>query len=488
MSCGDCIFVVAGPDSRNRRFGGRKILLMMRLLAPGKLVHPPRTIKAVLLAGFLVILAVWLASSLYFTRRLTETLERSAAIHARYARGQELLSTIRSQVLLGSIYVRDALIETSQSLEEARPVREQLRGLQDQVNQEIEQYKAIESLDEGATWTRLENELREYWDAAVQVVMPLPDDRTAAQRRLQTDVIPKRDGIVRLSDEIRQVISANARLEQHELAEVNSQVRRRIWETTAIAVTVGVAIALLSTWYVRHLEASVREEHAKVARNREELRHLSGRLVQAQEDERRTIARELHDEIGQALTAVDVELAVAERAVSSDGRAGAAIHEARTVTQRALGGVRDLSQLLRPSMLDDFGLPDTLRWYLRKFSDRTGVRTELVEERLDERLPIDVEVSVYRAIQEALTNVSRHARATTCRVFVQRLAASVIVTVEDDGVGLQASQSGSTARSNGVGLIGIRERALELGGTFRIEGRDGKGTRLTIEIPLAART
>ena len=172
MSCGPCILVVAGPDSRNRRFGGRKILLMMRLLAPGKLVHPPRTIKAVLLAGFLVILAVWLGSSLYFTRRLTETLERSAAIHARYARGQELLSTIRSQVFLASIYVRDALIETSQALEDATPVREQLRGLQDQVNQEIEQYKAIESLDEGATWTRLEDELREYWDAAVRVVMP----------------------------------------------------------------------------------------------------------------------------------------------------------------------------------------------------------------------------------------------------------------------------------------------------------------------------
>ena len=441
---------------------------------------------SVLPAGFLVILAVWLASTLYFTRRLSETQERSAAIHARYTRGQELLFAIRSQVLLGSIYVRDALFETSQSLPDAAPIRDQLRGLQAQVNQEIEQYKTIASADEGATWNRLEDELREYWDAAVQVVSPHADDRMAAQRSLQTDVIPKRDGIVRLSDEIRQVMSANATMEQREVSDINSQVRRRIWETTAIGVTVGAAIALFSTWYVRRLEAAVRDEHAKVARNREELRHLSGRLVQAQEDERRTIARELHDEIGQALTAVEVELAVAEGTVAADVRAVEAIHEARTVTQRALSGVRDLSQLLRPSMLDDFGLPDTLKWYLRKFSDRTGVRTELIEERLDDRLPIDVEVSVYRAVQEALTNVSRHAQASTCRVFVQRLAASVIVTVEDDGVGWQAGKSG-TGRSDGLGLIGIRERALELGGTFRIEGRDGKGTRLTIELPLPAR-
>jgi signal transduction histidine kinase len=103
---------------------------------------------------------------------------------------------------------------------------------------------------------------------------------------------------------------------------------------------------------------------------------------------------------------------------------------------------------------------------------------------LSERLPIDVEVCVYRAIQEALTNVSRHAQATTCRVFVQRLASSVIVTVEDDGVGLRGPGVNSTRR-DGLGLIGIRERVSDLGGRFRIEGNGGKGTRLTIELPLA---
>jgi signal transduction histidine kinase len=451
------------------------------------MMRRPRTIKTALLTGFLVIFAVWLASTAYFTERLAETQGRTAAIHARYTRGQELLFAVRSQVLLGSIYVRDALIEIDPSSTGAPPARDQLRSLQAQVNQELEQYRAIDSFDEGAAWAQLEDELRGYWDAAVRLVAPEPDERLAAERRLHTEVIPKRDAIVHLSDEIRQVMAENASREQQELGEANWQVRRRIWETTAVAVVVGVAIAMLSTWYVGRLEATVREDHAEVARNRQELRHLSGRLVRVQEDERRAISRELHDEIGQALTAVDVELAVAEGAVGTDGRAAAAIHEARTVTQRALGGVRDLSQLLRPSMLDDFGLPDTLRWYLRKFSDRTGVRTELIEDRLSDRLPLDVEVCVYRAIQEALTNVSRHAQASTCRVFVQRLASSVIVTVEDDGVGLPAAGAGNSARRDGLGLVGIRERVADLGGTFRIEGESGKGTRLTIELPLATR-
>lgn len=452
------------------------------------MMRPPKTIKAALLIGFLVIFAVWLASTSYFTGRLADTQERSAAIHARHARGQELLFAVRSQVLLGSIYVRDALIETNESSTAAAVARDQLRTLQAQVNQELEQYKAIDSVDDNAGWTQLEDELRDYWEAAVLLVAPEADNRIAsAQARLHTQVVPKRDVIVELSDDIRQVMADAFRREQEELDTANRQVRRRIWETTAVAVAVGVAIAMLSTWYVGRLEATVREDHAEVARNRQELRHLSGRLVRAQEDERRAIARELHDEIGQALTAVDVELAIAEGAVGADGRAAAAIHEARTVTQRALGSARDLSQLLRPSMLDDFGLPDTLKWYLRKFSDRTGVRTELVEDRLSERLPIDVEVCVYRTIQEALTNVSRHAQATACRVFVQRLASSLIVTVEDDGVGLRMPRTGSNARGDGLGLVGIRERVSDLGGTFRVEGKSGKGTRLTIELPLAMR-
>jgi signal transduction histidine kinase len=447
-----------------------------------KVMQRPHTIKASLLAGFLVIFAVWLGSTFYFTERLARAQAQSAAIHARYARGQDLLSALQSQVLLASIYVRDALLADQDSTA-ATAARDQLRALQLEVKQELEQYDAVELGTQRAAWGRLETEVQNYWDAAVRLVAPTFGDRAAVEARLRNEVIPRRDVIVTLSDELRQVMAENASIEQEQVGETNATLRRWIWGTTAVAAAIGVGIAVLSAWYVGRLEMSIRDDHAEISRKRQELRRLSGRLVSAQEDERRTIARELHDEIGQALTAVDVELAVAETAVGADGRAAGAIREARGIAQHALTGVRDLSQLLRPSMLDDFGLPDTLRWYLRKFSDRTGVQTELVEDRLSERLPIDVEVCVYRFIQEALTNVSRHAQARTCRIFVQRVASSVIVTVEDDGIGWRAPQAGDTTARNGLGLVGIRERVADLGGIFRIEGTAGKGTRLTIELP-----
>ena len=268
-------------------------------------VQRPRTTKTALLAAFLVIFAVWLGSTFYFTERLARAQAQSAAIHARFARGQELLFALQSQVLLGSVYVRDALVADEES-QAATTARDQVRALDLQVKQELEQYDAGEPPNQGAAWGRLKAEVQNYWDAAVRLADPAPKDSPAAEDRLRSDVIARGDVIVKLSDDVRQVMVDNANQEQQQVGETNATLRLWIWGTTAIATAVGVVIAVLSAWYVGRLETSIRDDHAEISRNRQELRRLSGRLVQAQEDERRTIARELHDEIGQALTAVDV--------------------------------------------------------------------------------------------------------------------------------------------------------------------------------------
>jgi anti-sigma regulatory factor (Ser/Thr protein kinase) len=144
--------------------------------------------------------------------------------------------------------------------------------------------------------------------------------------------------------------------------------------------------------------------------------------------------------------------------------------------------------LLHPALLDDLGLPATVDWYLRGFSRRHGVHAELLQCNMSERLAPEIEASSYRIIQEALTNIAKHARAGTCRVYLQRLPTTLLLTVEDDGVGFEERPRDSRAGLSGLGLIGIRERASHLGGTAGIESAPGRGTRITVELPARSRT
>jgi signal transduction histidine kinase len=251
-------------------------------------------------------------------------------------------------------------------------------------------------------------------------------------------------------------------------------------------VTLGIGIAMLAIRYARHLEARIRRQHETEVQHKHDLQRLSARLVRAQEEERRIIARDLHDEIGQVLMAIKLELAAVDGTVQPADPGGRSLQEARSMTDRVLQTIRDLSHVLHPAMLDDFGLPPTLNWHLRQFSERTGVRTQLVADSIEGRLSSECELCAYRVVQEALTNVAKHAQATSCRVYLQRLPYSLVITVEDDGRGMEMGRRLHADTSRGLGLMSMRERVSELGGTYRLESSVGKGTRLTVELPVPA--
>jgi signal transduction histidine kinase len=138
-------------------------------------------------------------------------------------------------------------------------------------------------------------------------------------------------------------------------------------------------------------------------------------------------------------------------------------------------------------MLDDLGLPAAIEWYAKGFERRHGVRIELLQEHMDERLSADTESAIYRIVQEALTNVAKHAQATRCRIYLQRLPHTLLVTIEDDGVGFNPAAPDTPAAARGLGLISIRERVVQVRGELRIETTPGNGTRLTVEVPAADR-
>jgi len=221
--------------------------------------------------------------------------------------------------------------------------------------------------------------------------------------------------------------------------------------------------------------------------HRRDLQRLSTQLINAQEGERRRLSRELHDEMGQALTMMRISLVKIWEELPPQVTATLKrrLTEASSLAEQTLEQVRELSLDLRPTMLDDFGLVSALRWYLDRYAKRLDIEVAFEAIDLEDRLPAEMETALYRVAQEALTNVARHAQANKVHLRVERKEASVAALIEDDGRGFEVEKMGdSQAPERGIGLLGIRERVTFLGGNFDIQSRPGEGTRLTIEIPV----
>ena len=211
---------------------------------------------------------------------------------------------------------------------------------------------------------------------------------------------------------------------------------------------------------------------------------LTDQVIQAQEAERKRIARELHDEVGQALTGIRINLSLIEKAVDVAGGLDRRPFESLyKLIDETLENVSRLSYDLRPAMLDDLGLPTAIQWYCRNFRERTGIPAILTVRGKLDSLSDRIGTYLYRFLQESLTNVARHAGARTVRVTVTRAGHHISIRVTDDGCGFDPLRilSGRELRT-GQGLFGLRGRTELLGGKMEIESREGKGTTLTARI------
>jgi signal transduction histidine kinase len=445
------------------------------------------TIKAALLLGFGLTFGLWVFVGYHFTQRINEVQREAAAINARYTRAQDLLSTVRAQVLLGSVYVRDALLDPDPNT--ADGYRQQLESTYRAVIDALDGYvPVVDSPAERERVARLHSEIADFRSTMMEVLATDSAQwRTDARLILRSRIVPKREVVIRVSEEVQALNRAEFVQQQTRIADVYGATQRSGWEQLGMALIISFGIALFATRYVGGLEDRLRQQMAKEEETTRTLHRLSSQLINAQEEERRNIARELHDEVGQVLTAIKVELAVAQRAIEADGGRVQVLQDARSIADGALHTVRDLSHLLHPPMLDDLGLPAAIEWYLRGFSRRHGIGVDLLHDPMAERLTPETEAAAYRIVQEALTNVAKHAKATSCRVYVQRLPNTVLITVEDNGQGFDPAAA-ATAPDRGLGLVGIRERASQLQGTMRLESAVGKGTRLTVELPARARS
>ena len=218
-----------------------------------------------------------------------------------------------------------------------------------------------------------------------------------------------------------------------------------------------------------HLEELVRERTA-------ELQALSYRLIMVQEEERRSISRELHDQTGQSLTVLNLMLA---KAMRSPETAKHDLQEATQTVREVLAQVRNLSTTLHPGMLEDLGLLPTLNWYLNDFSKKTGIEISFEQSGLEKKLTGNLNITVYRIIQEALTNIARYAGVKEARVVLNQHNQKISISIKDQGQGFDMGSN-----SQGVGLRGIRERVHALKGDLEITSSPGKGTTIKVELPV----
>ncbi len=214
----------------------------------------------------------------------------------------------------------------------------------------------------------------------------------------------------------------------------------------------------------------------------EQLQALSSRLIEARESERRFIARELHDEIGQQLTGLKLALDMMQPSLS--GIAGSRLHELQVLAGELLERVRNLSLDLRPSMLDDLGLLPALTWHFKRYREQTGIRVAFGHAGLEKRFSADIETVIYRVIQEALTNAARHAGVIDLAVSLTVDDRAVHLAVSDKGKGFDPAEA--LVRRQSVGLFGMRERVEAAGGVLSVQSAPGAGTSIVASIPLSS--
>jgi signal transduction histidine kinase len=386
-------------------------------------------------------------------------------------------------VLSSAIYIYNDQIQAylmSQEPQADGLMGEDFLRLTAAINSTLNKYPENRQPEEGALLARLQQLFTEQQGRLNPVLSWSREERRKqALRFLNEEVFPQRSRILETSEQIEHWNSQRLGAADQEMFASFASLQARQTRSLAIALTAGLLLSLASAVYLLRLEKEGRRRYQELARSRSELEELSARLVEAQETERRSISRELHDEVGQSLGSLLVEVGRLAAAVPSDNtQINGHVDKIKSVAATTVQIVRNIALLLRPSILDDLGLIAVLDRQGREVSRRSEMKAEIQSEDVSEEIPDEYRICIYRFVQEALNNAARHSSAKNARVTVEQTADEILVCVIDDGRGFDPQ------RARGLGILGMEERVRRLGGMFTIDSKPGGGTTLKAEFPL----
>ena len=424
--------------------------------------------------GLLLLMAAAETGALLF---LNSWRQSGTELQGHFLARNRTLEKIRGNIYLSGTFARDSLLAPEISGAQAQIAT--LRNLRHDTDALLEDYALSLEPEENAPFRALRAEIEAYWKVLDRTFAWTSEERNKYRFAFfYEEMVPRRTSMLQIADRIASLNEDALKRGDAQLGALFGKLQLGLVAMIVVTLLGGASLAALTIFHILRLESEVQQRLKENVQARAGLQELSAKLVRAQEDERRALSRELHDEVGQSFSAVLME---AENLLDMEPAAEVRPHlEAlRNLAEKGMNEIRNMALLLRPSMLDDFGLVPALNWQARETAKRTGMRVQ-VDSEVEDELPEEHKTCIYRIVQEALHNCARHARATAVNVSVRGEGGKILLNVQDDGSGFDPQ------RVRGLGLLGMEERVRHLGGQFEIDSRPGRGTLLHIALPLAS--
>jgi signal transduction histidine kinase len=435
----------------------------------------------VLLAGFGMLIGLIALTGIGALHRARETYLDVSQLSDRYRRTDRVLNGIGSGMYRVGLLTRDYLLDPSNV--RAAEYRSDLVEERTAIEKKVAELNGVVLDANKPELERLRAEVSAYLDALDPLFQWTTDEKAIRSWTfLRREVLPRRQAALAIAQEFSRLTQANLDEQRREIDRRQASMAMFIGRMVGVTLLIGLGIAGIAVLGMTKLERHSAQQRHRTEDAERELRRLSRQLVHAQEEERKSISRELHDEVGQMLTGLRMDLrSLQDLRTAPEEQFTAHLDGAKRLAEQSLRSLRDIAMGLRPSLLDDLGLGPAVQWQARQFSKHTGIPVNVNVDALHEPLPEEHRTCIYRIVQEALTNCARHARAKTIDIAIDGSDAGISIVVKDDGVGFEPRQ----IRGRGLGLTGMQERVMDLGGELVVLSQVSKGTVLSAKIPIA---